>query len=204
MRGFLLFATCLLLSAAALAVDKKPSCSFTVSPLRGESSITGNRGSGLLNRSSSSQQLGTGSKTIERNLKWKVELRFREERPESLQLKAFYLGYSSDNKLVEIGKEQKSVELDKNGRASVELTSPTTRLTKTRSYTTSSSRYSGGFTSSKTTRSGQRVTGCVLQLFGDGEMLKSYASDSRWTVAAAKDPFSLSELTARSGKIGLR
>ena len=107
--------------------------------------------------------------------------------------------------LKQIGQETKTLTLDKNGRASVELTSPTTKLRKTRTQQSSSSRgSSSGFRSVKSTTSGDRVSGCVVQLFGDGELLKSYVSDSRWASVADDVPFSIAELTKRSGRIGLR
>ena len=48
-------------------------------------------------------------------------------------LQLYYLGYGDGGKtLKQIGQETKTLTLDKNGRASVELTSPTTKLRKTR------------------------------------------------------------------------
>ena len=203
MRIRLLSVLCLL-SVSALAADQKMSCSLAITPLRGESHISGNNGIRSLNGSSSTS-MGNTSKTITRNLKWKAEVRFRDKRPEKTELKVYYIGYSADNKLKQIGQESKTVELDKNGRASVELTSPTTKLTKTRTSSTSSSGgRSSGFVSMKKRQSGERVMGCVIQVFADGTLSESYASDSRWAVAAEKTPFSLAEITARSGKIGLR
>lgn len=205
MKAIALSVLCLLTAASTWAAGQKMSCSFTVTPRRGESKVSGGNGGQMLNRSSS--QIGTGSKTITRNLKWQVDLRFREKKPQKLELKAYYLGYGDGgSKLKEIGKESKAIALDKDGKASLELTSPTTRFTKTKTRTTTSSgRYgSGGLSSIKTTKSGDRIAGCVIQLFADGELLKSYASDSRWAVAAGKNPFSLTELVNNSGKIGLR
>ena len=201
MKSWLLISVGLILAMSALAEGKKKvECTLAVTPRRGESSVSG--GNKSLNQSSS--QSGTGSKTITRNLKWQADLRFREARPEKLELKVYYIGYGDGGlKLKQIGQETKAVTLDKDGRASLELTSPTTRLTKTWSRTTNSS-HSGGFSSIKTTRRGERVSGCVIQMFADGELVKSYSSDSRWTAAAGKVPFSISELEARSGKIGVR
>lgn len=202
MKSWIALVVGLLLMSSALAEGKKKvECTLAVTPRRGESSVSGGNKSLSM---SSSRSSGTGSKTITRNLKWQADLRFREARPDKLELKVYYIGYGDGgSKLKQIGQETKTVALDKDGRASLELTSPTTRLTKTRSRTTNSS-HSGGFSSIKTTRSGERVAGCVIQMFADGELVKSYASDSRWTVAAGKVPFSISELEARSGKIGVR
>lgn len=204
MKSLVLSVACLLTAALALADGKKPNGSLTVTPLRGESKISSS-GQGSLLRSSSNLA-NTGSKTIERNMKWRAEVRFRDQPPEKTELRVYYIGMGDGGKkLKQLGQEQKALTLDKNGRAAVELTSPKATLCKTRSRTSSSSgSRSSGLVSVKSTTSGERVTGCVIQLFADGELVKSYASDSRWTVAAGKNPFSLAELEARNGKIGLR
>jgi len=189
--------------AMGATAEKPPECSLTVTPMPGDSRISG--GSGGFFNSSSSLGSNSGTKTITRNLKWRVETRIRENRPEKLELRAFYLGISDKNKTVQLGTEKKPLELDKNGRASVELTSPTTRLTRSRTTSgSSSSSGNAGFRSTKSTTSGNRVTGCVLQLFADGALVKSWASDSRWANEAKKDPFSIENLNRNSGRIGLR
>ena len=204
MKAFVVSVICLLLSASAFAEGKKVSCTLRVSPRGGDSKTTSS-GRGSLLRSNTNLS-NTGTKTIERNLKWLVEVRFRDQKPDKTEVKVYYLGYGDGGKtLKQLGQDAKTLTLDKNGRASVELTSPTTTLRKTRTrQTSSSSGRSSGFTSVKSTSSGERIAGCVVQLFGDGEMLESYTSDSRWTSAADKVPFSVSELVKRSGRIGLK
>lgn len=183
------------------AAKKLPECTFTVTPRGGDSQIS-KSGGGLI-RSMSSTSNNNQSKTITRNLKWLAEVRIRENRPEKLELKAYYIGeVNGGQSIKQLGTEAKVLELDKNGRASVELTSPTTRLTKSR---TSSSSGNSGFRSTKKRISGERVVGCVVQLFADGEFLKGWSSDSRWASAANKAPFSVAELAKeKTGKIGLR
>jgi len=191
-----------LLVTSLTAAEKTVPCSLTVSPLRGESRVSKSGGNSLLNASSYTSS-SSGTKTVERSMKWQAEVRFREQKPEKVELKTYYIGYGDGGKNMKIlSTETKKLELDKNGRASAELTSPMTRLTKTRSRTTSGS--SSGFTSSKSRTTGERVAGCVVQLFGDGELLKGWSSDSRWSAAAEKVPFSLDELKQKSGRIGLR
>ena len=187
--------------AAFGAAKKLPECTFTVTPRGGDSQIS-KSGGGLI-RSISSTSNNNQSKTITRNLKWLAEVRIRENRPEKLELKAYYIGeVNGGQSIKQLGTESKTLELDKNGRASVELTSPTTRLTKSR---TSSSSGNSGFRSTKKRISGERVVGCVVQLFADGEFLKGWSSDSRWASAANKAPFSVAELAKeKTGKIGLR
>ena len=193
-----------LLAQAALAAAKPIPCSLTVTPRGGDSKISGNNRGSLL--SSSARSSGSQSKTITRNLKYLAEVRYREEKPEKVELRVYYIGYGDGGKtLKQIGQETKALELDKNGRASVELKSPTTTLRKTRTRTTSSGcGRSSGFTSSKSTTSGERVQGCVVQLFSDGALSKAWSSDSRWASAAENVPFSVAELAKRSGRIGLR
>ena len=200
-----MLALSVLASSLVLAEGKKISCSLTVSPRGGDSKTTKSGRGGSLLRSNTTQS-NTGTKTIERNLKWLAEVRFREEKPDKTEVKVYYIGYGNGGKtLMQLGQDTKALTLDKNGRASVELTSPTTRLRKTRTQQSSSScGRSSGFRSVKSTTSGERVSGCVVQLFGDGELLKSYTTDSRWASVADNVPFSIAELTKRSGHIGLR
>ena len=204
-----LLAALVLLTATAAETPKAPKvkppeCSFTVTPKPGDSHVA-KSGTSRLIQNNSSFGSNTGSKTITRNLRWTVETRFREDRPEKLELKAFYLGTDEKNKIVKLGEETKKLELDKNGRASVDLTSPTTKLTKSR--TTSISRHAGGgagFRSTKSTTRGERVTGCVLRLFADDRLVKTWTSDPRWATEAKAETFSVDNLNKNSGKIGLR
>lgn len=197
---FLLF--CLAASCALAAAKKLPECTFTVTPRGGDSQVS-KRGGGLI-RSMSAMSNNNRSKTITRNLKWLAEVRIRENRPEKLELKAYYIGEADGGKTIKQlgGTESKILALDKNGRASVELTSPTTRLTKSRSTSSSGN---SGFRSTKKRISGERVIGCVVQLFADGEFLKGWSSDSRWSSAANKAPFSVADISKeKTGRIGLR
>jgi len=189
------------LALAASGAAKPVPCTLSVSPLRGDSRVSRSGGNSLLNTSSYSSS-GSGTKTIERSMKWQAEIRFREAKPEKVELKAYHIGYGDGGKDLKIlSTETKSLELDKNGRAAAELTSPMTRLTKTRTRSSSSS---SGFSSSQSRTTGERVSGCVVQVFGDGELLKSWSSDARWSSAAQKVPFSVAELKQKSGRIGQR
>lgn len=193
---FAAVAVCLL----SIAEGQKVTCSLRVSPKAGESSVSGGSRSGLGSLSS----VGSGSsKTIKRQLRWLAELRFREKRPEQTKLKVYYIGYGDGGKKIKLLKDEThAVELDKNGCAKVELESPMTTLNKTRSQTTS--RGNGGFVSTKSSIRGERVAGCVVQVFADGELVENYSSDSRWAAVAKKVPFSVKELEEKAGRIGLR
>ena len=177
------------------------SCSLTVTPKPGESHTTSTN-SGLIRRTSTTTPT-SGSKTMTRNMKWTAEIRIRENRPEKLELEAIYIGQEASGKLIQLGKtEKKALELDKNGRASLELTSPSVRLTKSR--TSSSGSHSRGFRSTHTSVSGERVSGCVVRVYADGELVKSWSSDSRWANEAKKPDFSIAELNQKKSTIGLR
>ena len=200
------FAACLLAAGWALAGSAKPpECSFTVSPRGGDSQVSKSGSGGLIRPMSSLSSLDNNrSKTITRNLKWLAEVRIRENPPAKLEVKAYYIGEVDGGKSIKLLKDEtRTLELDKGGRASAEFTSPTTRLTKSRTSSYSSGNM--GFRSTKKTISGERVVGCVMQLFGDGELLKSWSSDSRWASLANKAPFPVAELAkVKSGRIGLR
>lgn len=159
-----------------------------VSPLAGLSQTTKSGGNVGLSRHSSITTTQNTSKTISRNMKWNCEVRYRgKTRPEKVEVRAFYIGYDAKSMTPKIlGKDVKTLTLDENGKASVEIESPTVKLEKRRT--------SGGFRgnsghilSSKSTTSGQRMAGCVVQLWENGELVKSYASMSQWE-RAAKDP----------------
>lgn len=200
-----IFLLACLMAGCVFAADKKlPECSFTVTSRRGDSHVSRSGGGlqGLMNTQSVNNN--NRSKTITRNMKWLAEVRIRKNRPERLELKVYHIGESDGGKTIKLLKsEEKTLELDENGRASLEFTSPTTRLTKSRTSNYSSG--NSGFRSTKKTISGERVIGCVMQLFADGELLKSWSSDTRWASAAKKTPFSIADLSPeKTGRIGLR
>lgn len=191
----------IVLAAAAFASlcvcgAPKYSCSLSVSPRPGESSVSGKRNNGLLMSSALSN---TGSKTYKRSLRWLVQVRVRGDRPEKAHLKVFHLAYDNANNLKLLKDELHAIELDSNNRAEVDVVSPTTRYTKTR---TRSTRSSGGFSSTRTVTRGERIAGCVVQFFVDGKLVKSWSSDPRWEKAARKEGFSVGELQRGSGRLG--
>ena len=203
MRAKVLVFACLAACGALAAGKKLPECSFTVTPRRGESQVS-RSGGGLLRSLNSRSTDGSSSKTITRSMKWFAEVRIREDRPAKLELKVYHIGEVDGGKSIKLLKsEDKTLELNEDGRAAVEFTSPTTRLSKSRSSSYSSS--SSGFRSTKKTISGERVIGCVMQLFADGELLKSWSSDTRWASAAKKTPFAIADLSPeKTGRIGIR
>ena len=161
-----------------------------VSPLAGESKTSKSGGSRGLIRQTTINTSQSSSKTITRNMKWNCEVRYRgKPRPEKVEVRVFYIGYEANNMTPKIlGKDVKNLTLDENGKASVELESPTVKLSKTR--TGGGTGGYGHVTKTKSTSSGQRMAGCVVQLFENGELVKSYASMSQWDRAAKEKDFS--------------
>ena len=167
-----------------------------VNPLAGETKTSGTGGRrGVLGVSSIGRQNTT--KTITRNMKWNCEVRYRgKPLPDRLELKVFYIGSEAkDVKPKILGRETVKLALDEAGKTSVEIESPTVRYTKSRT----SGVVSGGHVSKgRSTASGQRISGCVVQLWEDGKLVKSYASQSVWDRAAKSPDFNDAALTGSS------
>ena len=141
--------------------------------------------------------------TFERNVKYKATASFYGPAPEKAVMKVWYIGMGDGGKeLIEVGHEERQLELNEKGRAVVELISPTTKLTKVKTTTQSggNSRYGGGSSSTKSTMSGERVTGCVIQVHADGELMKSWVSDSRWSKAARDASFAFEMIDPKAAK----
>lgn len=202
------FLACVALLAALAparvnAAEEKPiPCSLSVSPRPGTSKIS-NSGGRQISRGTHGPSSST--KTTTRSLNWLAEVRFRNQRPDKAELRVFYLGNNEKNTIIEIGKGRHDLKLDENGRASLELASPTTTMRRVRTVTSSGSRHrGGGAVSSKSTTHGERVTGCIIQVFADGRLSKAWTSDSRWAAESKNADFSVDNLNRRNGKIGLR
>lgn len=188
--GFALSAMSPLGSARA---DEAWQSFLTVSPRGGESS-SNKRGGGLMRTSSLSR---SSSKTVTQNMKWLAEVRYRgKTRPQKAELHVFYVGYRGESTKPFILKSETHVlELSEGGKASLELVSPTTRLTKNRTRTTGSG--SRGFTKSKSTVRGERVVGCVVQLLSDGTVERVWTSNSSWAKVAWENPLTDAALSRK-------
>ena len=184
--------------ATSALAEEKTTCSLSVSPQKADSKMT-KSGGGSKGRGSSSSTV-----TFERNLKYKATASFHGPAPEKPVMKVWYIGMGDGGKeMIEVGKEERQLELNEKGRAVVELTSPTTKLTKVKTTTQSgggNSRYGGGSSSTKSTMSGERVTGCVIQVLAGGELLKSWVSDSRWSKAARNPSFAFEMIDPKAAK----
>lgn len=196
LKGFSLCALALfLLGVSPFARAAKPTwqCWLDVSPLIGETSS--NKGSSSIRSLSSSS---SSSKTITRNMKWRADVRVRGKgRPQKSELRVFYIAYKNDAmKPYIIKKETHNLALATEGKDSIELTSPTTRVTKSRTRSSSGSSH-GGFTKSSSTTRGERIGGCVIQLVADGKVVRTWVSNSSWEKVAWDDPFTEESLTRK-------
>ncbi len=185
---------------AAPGAAKKPwHCTFSVSPQAGVSKThrSGDRFGLGQNRISDGSSSRSTTRTIERNMKWEATVRFRgDEKPKLVEVKIAYIVYrGAATEPVVLKQETKPIKLDDNGKAIIEFESPTTRLTKTR--TTGARAGNNGFISSKSNTSGERIAGCIAQLYADGVIEKVYVSDSRWEAAAKAGPITTEALRAK-------
>lgn len=188
--------------AAAEAVPKDYVCSLTVNPIRGTPREAGrkmNEGTKTMrneafgpNKKVSS---GTSAEAKDNTFKWSVEVRFRgKERPASADVRAHYLGYDGvDRALSELGDEEKTVALDAGGRGTTIMTSP--------SIPKKEIKVSSGDWGNRRTKVSKgpekrpkRLSGCVIQVFADGQLVASWASNTQWKRAAAKPKFSVRDL----------
>lgn len=181
------------LGASVAAFASEPlTCSLSVSPLKSDSSVK-KSGGGNKGRGSSST-----TTTFERNLKYKAVASFHGPAPEKPVLKVWYVGMG-DGEMIEVGKAEHPLELNEKGRATVELVSPTTKMTKVKKTTQNGGRNSRGGGGTKSETTGERVTGCVIQVFAGTELMKSWASDSRWAKAAKNPSFAIELIDPKSG-----
>lgn len=187
--------------AGVTALAEEPlTCSLSVSPLKGESTVKKTEGGG-------GGRGGSKSTTVfERNLRYKAVASFYGQTPEKPVLKVWYIGTGDGGKeMIEIGKAEHPLELDEKRRAQLELASPMAKLVKTKTTKTSGGggrrgRRGGGSVSTKSETTGDRVTGCVIQVFAGDQLMKSWASDSRWAKAARDPSFSLELIDPKSAR----
>lgn len=189
---FAALAATLLIGLTALAAKPAWTCYLDVSPLMGETTSS-KSGSSLRTLGTSS----SSSKTITRNMRWRADVRVRGKgRPEKSELRVFYIAYHDDDmKPYIIKKEKHPLKLAAEGKDSIELTSPTTRLTKKRTRTSSSTR--GGFRSTHSSTTGERIGGCIIQLVVNGKVTRIWTSNSSWEKVSWDDPFTEESLTRK-------
>ena len=165
----------------SLSVEAKAGDSKTTEKSKG-GKTTGNR----WNR----QTTRTTQKTTVRNKKWVAHVSCSGKNvPEKAKLKVFFIGYT-DGKLDVLGEKEYTTNLEVGKRNDIDIVSPDAVMVKT--TTTKQSRRRGGGATSKTT--GERMSGCVIQLSVGEEIVKTYATQSAWISGLHNEPFSAEKL----------
>ena len=137
----------------------------------------------------------TTERTTTRNKKWVAHVSCSGKNvPEQAKLKVFFIGYDN-GKLDVLSDKEYSTNLEVGKRSDIDIVSPNAVMVKT-TKTTRSRRHGGGATS-KTT--GERISGCVIQLYVGNEILKTYASQSSWIEGLHNQPFD-SDRLQKKGK----
>ena len=137
------------------------------------------------------------TKTTSRSLSWPVTVSFTGKSlpaAGSVKLKCYFIG-TTDGKKATLGDKTIPVTLDGKGVFKTVVTSPTEKLVRTKTITTTRrTRYRGGNSSAKSETTGSRVTGCIIQLMVNDSVEKSFASNPKWSKAAKVSPLPENEI----------
>ena len=157
-------------------------------------------GSGKSSRNGSSSK----SKIVTSVVTWPVKVSIRGEtlpREDAVKLKCYFIGVT-DGKPNLISEKSVPVALDEKNNFETDISSPAVKLV----HTTTTTRHGGNrsryrssrggnvSTSVKTSTSGTRVTGCIIQLVVNDKTEKSYASNPGWSKFARADFLAIDEV----------
>ena len=157
---------------------------------------------------SSKKGTSTKSKTVTSIVTWPVKVSIRGEKlpgEGAIKLRCYFIGVT-DGKPNLISEKSVPVALDEKNNFETDITSPPVKLVHTTTTTTTGGnngrgrrgrgRGRSGNTSKslKTSTSGTRVTGCIIQLLVNGKVEKSYASNSGWSKFAKADFLAIDEV----------
>jgi len=153
---------------------------------------------------SSKKGTSTKSKTVTSIVTWPVKVSVRGENlpaEGAIKLKCYFIGVT-DGKPNLISEKSVPVALDEKNNFETDISSPPVKLVHTTTTTKHggnsnryrSSRRGNTSTSVKTSTSGTRVTGCIIQLVVNGKTEKSFASNPGWSKFARADFFSIDEV----------
>ncbi len=163
------------------------SCSLRV----GNSTATQTTSEGKEKGKGKATRAHSSSKTVTRVVTWPVSGSVRGEPAPSakdVKLMCYFIG-TSDGKATMLGTETKKVTLDEKGNFKLDVSAPADKLVHTTTVTKSRGRRRGGRSgSTKSTTSGTRVTGCIIQLLVKDKVERAYASNSGWITYAKKNP----------------
>ena len=147
------------------------------------------------------------SKTVTSIVSWPVTVSLRGKHlpaADAVKLKCYFIGVT-DGKPTMLQESSVDVALDEKGNFKTDVSSPEAKLVHTTTTTTTGGNghgrsgrgrgRSGGTSKSlKTSTSGTRVTGCIIQLLVNGKVEKSYASNPGWSKLAKVDPLQQEEV----------
>ena len=188
-------AVCAATFAASAAGEPEYMCSLRVGNQTAEQSTS--EGSGAKKSGGRYTRTSVKTKTTSRSLSWPVTVSFTgKSLPEagSVKLKCYFIG-TTDGKKAMLGDKTIPVTLDEKGVFKTVVTSPTEKLVRKKTITTTRrTRHRGGNSSAKSETTGSRVTGCIIQLMVKDSVEKSFASDPRWSKAAKSSPLPESEI----------
>lgn len=171
----------------AAEAKREWSVGMTVEPVNGEHSTSeksqSKRGGSWRNRTNQR----TTTKVMSSNKKWIVHVSCAgKEPPAKAKLEVFFIGYEKlDSKIGIVGQKSYDIDLNPAKKTDVEVTSPT--MTQTKVTRASQNRRRGG--STKSDRSGGRMSGCVVQLVVNGNVEKTYSTQSSWIEGLHNQPF---------------
>ena len=143
------------------------------------------------------------SKIVTRIVTWPVSGSVRGETPPSadaVKLKCYFFG-TTDGKLELMEEKDMDVVLAEKGSFKTEATAPDEKIVHTTTTTRTGGgrtwwgrRRGGGSASTKSTTSGTRIAGCIIQLMVNGKVERYYASNTQWSRFAKTDPLPTDEI----------
>ena len=183
---------------SVLADGKGYTCSMHVGNSSTKQHTTEGAGKSSKNGTSSKSKVVTSIVT------WPVKVSLRGEtlpREDAVKLKCYFIGVT-DGKPKLISEKSVSVSLDEKNNFETDISSPPVKLVHTTTTTRHggnsnryrSSRRGNTSTSVKTSTSGTRVTGCIIQLVVNGKTEKSFASNPGWSKFARADFLAIDEV----------
>lgn len=161
-------------------------------------------------KSESGGTWGGSSETLEKTMHWTAAVDLRmTNMPEKVEVKTYYIG-TRDGELAVLGTDTFPVELNEKGHASVDITSPTVKSTKTkgggnfRGIGVGSMQNNNNKQKSQT---GERLEGLAAQLLVNDVIVKTYVQKPIWQKGCwANNPTEddFDPMKNRSSKIGVK
>lgn len=204
MRKTVAIAAVALSVLSGLAEENKYTFSMHVGNSTAEQTIS--KGSGESSRSGTTAK-SSKTKTVTRSVSWPVSVSIRGEplpSSGSVKLRCYFFG-TTNGKPTLLGEEKLDVTLDEKGNFKTNVSSPAEKLVHTTTKTQTgvgnrrnwwARRHHGRSTTAntKSTTTGTRVTGCIIQLVVNGKVERAYASNPGWSRFAKSDPVPTDEI----------